>query len=238
MIGLGTLINAGAIIAGGIGGLVVGKALKQRYQELILIVLGLSTMFIGVAGTLSKMLVIEGNTITTQGTYMMIASLVLGALVGEWINVEARMEQFGEWLKRKTNSSKDIVFVDGFVTTSLTVCIGAMAVIGSINDGIYHDPTVLITKAILDAALVLIMTTAMGKGCIFSAIPVVLFQGTITICARLIQPILTDGALSNLSLVGNILIFCVGVNLVFGKRIKVGNLLPAIVFAVLYACVW
>lgn len=235
MTGLGTLINAAAIIAGGIGGLIVGKTLKQRYQELIMIALGLSTMFISIAGTLSKMLVIRGETITTQGTYMMIASLVIGALMGEWINIEMRMEQFGEWLKKKTNNSKDIVFVDGFVTTSLTVCIGAMAVIGSINDGIYHDPTILITKAILDAALVLILTTSMGKGCIFSAIPVVFFQGSITICARLIQPILTDAALSNLSLVGNILIFCVGVNLVFGKRIRVGNLLPAIALAVVCA---
>ena len=120
----------------------------------------------------------------------------------------------------------------GFVTASLTVCIGAMAVVGSIKDGIEGDISILTTKAILDLIIVMVMTCSLGKGCIFSAIPVAVFQGTITALARLIKPLMTEAASANLSLIGSVLIFCVGVNLVWGKKIKVANLLPSLVFAV------
>ena len=123
------------------------------------------------------------------------------------------------------------------MTASLTVCIGAMAVVGSIQDGISGDYSVLAAKAVLDLIIILVMTAAMGKGCIFSAIPVFLFQGTITRLSRFIEPVMTSAALSNLSLTGNILIFCVGVNLVWGKKIKVANLLPTIVIAVVWAVI-
>ena len=123
------------------------------------------------------------------------------------------------------------------MTASLTVCIGAMAVVGSIQDGISGDYSVLAAKAVLDLIIILVMTAAMGKGCIFSAIPVFLFQGTITLLSRFIEPVMTSVALSNLSLTGNILIFCVGVNLVWGKKIKVANLLPTIVIAVVWAVI-
>lgn len=123
------------------------------------------------------------------------------------------------------------------MTASLTVCIGAMAVVGSIQDGISGDYSVLAAKAVLDLIIILVMTAAMGKGCIFSAIPVFLFQGTITLLSRFIEPVMTSAALSNLSLTGNILIFCVGVNLVWGKKIKVANLLPTIVIAVVWAVI-
>ena len=166
---------------------------------------------------------------------MLIASLAIGALIGEWINLEYHMEQFGDWLKRKTKNTGDVHFVNGFVTTSLTICIGAMAVVGSIQDGVSGDYSILTTKAILDLVIVMVMTASLGKGCIFAAIPVALFQGTITLLATFLQPLLTGQALANLSLTGSVLIFCVGVNLVFGKKIKGANLLPAIRLAVLYA---
>lgn len=235
MIGLGTVFNAAGIVIGGIVGIIIGKGLKQRFQDILMTVLGISIIFMSISGALKEILVISNNQITTQGTYMIIISLVLGALIGELINIEARIIQFGEWIKKKTNNKKDTLFVDGFVTASLTVCVGAMAVIGSINDGLSGDYSILLTKAILDSVIILVMTTSLGKGCVFSVIPVVLFQGTITLTAKLILPVMTAQAISNLSLVGSILIFCVGVNLAFDKRIKVANLLPAIVFAVLYA---
>jgi len=125
--------------------------------------------------------------------------------------------------------------VDGFVTASLTVCIGAMAIVGSIQDGIYGDYSILATKAVLDLIIIMVMTCSMGKGCIFSAIPVAALQGGMTLLARLIKPLMTQAALFNLSLVGSILIFCVGLNLVWGKKVRVANLLPAIVFAVAIA---
>ena len=141
------------------------------------------------------------------------------------------MEQFGVWLKKKTGSNGD----NAFVTTSLTVCIGAMAVVGAIQDGIYGDYSILAAKAILDLIIVFIMTASMGKGCILSAIPVGIFQGLVTLLARLIEPFMTEAALSNLSFVGSVLLFCVGVNLVWGKKVKVANLLPAILLAVLWS---
>ena len=232
MPGLGTLINAGLIIVGGLVGLLVGKKMPQRVQNTLLSAMGISVMFLAVGGVMANMLVIEDGALNTQGTMLMILSLALGAVAGELINIEDRLEQFGDWLKKKTGNASDNRFTGAFVDASLTVCIGAMAIIGAINDGIYGDHTVLITKGILDCVIILVMTGSLGKGCIFSAIPVAIWQGLVTVLARLLQPIMTDAALSNLSLVGSVLIFCVGVNLTFGKKIRVANLLPAVVFAV------
>lgn len=233
MIGTGTIINTFSIIAGGLVGLVLKKGIQKRFQDILMLALGLSTMFMAISGFVKESLVISNNTISTQGTNMLIFSMVAGALVGEALNIDKRLNQFGGWLKMKTGNAKDNRFIDGFVTASLTVCIGAMAVIGSITDGILGDWSILATKSILDAIIIAIMASAYGKGCIFSCIPVFLFQGSITLLARLVEPIMTAAALSNLSLVGSVLIFCIGINIAFEKNIKVSNLLPAIFFSVI-----
>ena len=232
MIGLGTIINCAAIIVGGVFGLLFGKLLKERVQETLQKANGICVLFIGIAGAMEGMLRLSGSTLSSGRSMLIIASLALGALVGELINIEHWVERFGEWLKIKTGNAKDKDFVNGFVTASLTVCIGAMAVVGSIKDGIEGDISILTTKAILDLIIVMVMTCSLGNGCIFSAIPVAVFQGTITALARLIKPLMTEAASANLSLIGSVLIFCVGVNLVWGKKIKVANLLPSLVFAV------
>lgn len=237
MPGLGTLINAAGIIIGGFAGLLFGKLIKPRMQETMTCACGICVIFLGIAGSMEKMLTAhENGTLVSGGTMMVIASIVLGALVGELINIEAGLERFGGWLKKVTHSEGDGGFIDGFVNASLTVCIGAMAVVGAIQDGIYGDYSTLTAKAVLDLIIIMIMTSAKGKGCIFSAIPVIIFQGVITALSRLIEPIMTAPALANLSLVGSILIFCVGVNLVWGKKVRVANFLPGIVFAV--ACAY
>lgn len=237
MPGLGTIINAAGIIVGGLAGLLFGKLIKPRMQETMTCACGICVIFLGIAGAMEHMLTAQENgALSSGGTMMVIASIVLGALVGELINIEAGLERFGGWLRKVTHSEGDGGFIDGFVNASLTVCIGAMAVVGAIQDGIYGDYSTLTAKAVLDLIIVMIMTAAKGKGCIFSAIPVVLFQGVITALSRLIEPIMTEPALSNLSLVGSVLIFCVGVNLVWGKKVRVANFLPAIVFAV--ACAY
>ena len=236
MRGLGTIINVLAIMAGGILGIVCKRFLKDRYQETIMKATGISVVFLGAAGMLAKMLVVSPDgSLTTQGSMTMILSLVIGALVGEIINIDAQFERFGEWLKHKTGSDGDKKFTTGFVSASLTVSIGAMAVIGSIQDGIYGDYTTLVAKAILDFIIVFIMASAMGKGCIFSFLPVGILQGSMTALAVLLSGAVTDAMLDNISLVGNILIFCVGINLVWPKTIKVANLLPALVVAVVMA---
>lgn len=235
MKGLGTLINVAGVLAGGLGGLLFGKKLEKRFQDTLMSAVGICVLFLGIGGCLEEMLAVTSSGLESQGSMMMIGSFAAGALIGEGLNLEQRMEQFGEWLKRRTGSEQDTSFVDGFVTTSLTICIGAMAVVGSIQDGIAGDYSILTAKAVLDMIIVLIMTASLGKGCIFSAIPVALFQGSITLLAGLIEPLMTPQALSNLSLTGNMLIFCVGVNLIWDKKIKVANLLPTIFLAVAWA---
>lgn len=237
MVGLGTIINTAAIILGGIGGMLFGKKISGRFQQTLTSAVAVCTLFIGIAGTLSEMFTVTDGKLNSGGTMMMIACFALGAVIGEALNIEKHMEQFGEWLKRKTKSDSDTKFVDGFVTASLTVCIGAMAVVGAIKDGIEGDYSILAAKAVLDLIIIIIMTASLGKGCIFSAIPVAVFQGIITLLAKLIEPIMTETALSYLSLTGSMLIFCVGVNLLWGKKIKVANLLPTIFIAVIWAVV-
>ncbi len=235
MIGLGTLINTAGVIVGGLLGLFSGKLLKTRHQETLNMVCGISVLFIGITGALEGMLLIDGGSVKGIHSMMVVICLALGGLIGEIINIERGFERFGEWLKIKTGNAKDKDFVNGFVTASLTVCIGAMAIVGSIQDGISGDWSILATKAILDLIIIMVFTCSMGKGCIFSAIPIFVLQGSITLLATLIKPLMTDLAVSYLSMIGSILIFCVGLNLVWGKKVRVANLLPSLIFAVIAA---
>ena len=235
MHGIGTIINTAAILAGGLFGVLFGRLLKESTQDTLMKVCGISTMFIAVSGALEGMLSVENGQIVSSGAMLIIGCLAIGAFIGELLRIEDGFERFGQWLKIKTGNAKDKGFVDAFVTASLTVCIGAMAIVGSIQDGILGDYSILATKAILDLIIIMVMTCSMGRGCVFSAIPVAIFQGSITALAGLVRPLMTDTALANLSLVGNILIFCVGINLVWGKKIRVANLLPAVVVAVMAA---
>ncbi len=237
MHGLGTVINVAAIVAGGLLGLAFGRFIKERHRDALCKACGLAVLFIGAAGAFKGMFSVVDGKIAYGGDFLIIGCLVLGALLGEIVNIEGAFERFGEFLKRKTHSTEDHSFIDGFVSASFTVCIGAMAIVGSINDGLYGDPTVLITKAILDFIIVMAMAASLGKGTVFSAIPVAILQGGVTALSVLIQPILTQKALLYLSVVGSILIFAVGINLTFGKKIKVANLLPAVVFALLCALI-
>ena len=235
MYGLGTIINVGAIIIGGLLGMIFGRFIGERHRDMLCKACGLSVIFIGTAGALRGMFSVVDGKLVYGGDFLIVGCLALGALIGEIINIEGGFERFGAWLKRKTRSTGDGNFIEGFVNASFTVCIGAMAIVGSINDGLYGDYTILVTKAILDFIIVMVMAASLGKGTVFSAIPVALLQGGVTALSVLIKPIMTETALLYLSVVGNILIFCVGINLVFGKKIRVANLLPAIIFAVVCA---
>ena len=212
-----------------------GRFLKESTQNTLTTVCGVSTLFIAISGALEGMLTIENGVIVSGGAMLIIGCLAIGGFLGELLNIEDGFERFGAWLKIKSGNARDPRFVDAFVTASLTVCIGAMAIVGSIQDGIAGDYSILATKAVLDLIIIMVMTASLGRGAVFSAIPVAVFQGSITALAGLVRPLMTDAALSNLSLIGNILIFCVGVNLVWGKKVKVANLLPAIVIAVIAA---
>lgn len=235
MAGAGTLINIAGILVGGLTGMTFGKIMKPRYQEILMLATGVCVLFIGMGGALENMLTITDGQLSSGGTLMIIICFALGSLLGEWLNIERQIARFGEWLKIKTGSRGDATFVDGFVTASMTICIGAMAVVGAIQDGIFGDYSVLAAKAVIDLILILVMTASMGRGCMFAAIPVGVFQGCITLLARLVQPLMTEQALANLSLTGSIMIFCIGINLVWNRKIRVVNMLPTIVLAVAWA---
>ena len=237
MIGMGTLINAACVLLGGALGFLFGKALKQRYQDIMVAGCGLSTIFIGASGALKYMLVIADGALATSGEMMLVISMCLGALIGEVLNIEHHIERFGEWLRLRSHSERDPRFIEGFTSASFTLCIGAMAIIGPMNDALYHDYTLLVTKGILDAIIVMALTSSLGKGAVFSVIPLVIWQGLMTLLAALIGPLMTEAELANLSLVGSVLIFCVGINLVFGKKVKVANFLPALIVAVIWAMI-
>lgn len=232
---MGTIINVIAIVLGGIIGRFFGKLLSERFQDTLNKVCGVSVLFIGISGALEGMLAIKDNQVVSQKAMMIVICMILGAVIGEILNIEDKFERFGEWLKKKTGNSKEKMFVEGFVTASFTVCIGAMAIVGAIEDGIFGDYSILVTKAVLDFIIILVMTGTLGKGCMYSAIPVAILQGSVTVLAGFIKPIMTDSALANLSMIGSILIFCVGLNLVWGRKIRVANLLPAIILAVIMA---
>lgn len=234
MAGLGTLINALAIIAGGIIGMVFGKKIPERMQETLLKVNGTAVLFIGIGGVMSKMLTIKDGVVNTQGSMMMIGSLAIGTVVGELLDLDGWMHRFGVCLQKKTGNGSDSHFIEGFVSASLTVCIGAMAIVGAIADGIDGNHSVLFAKAVLDLIIVMVMSASLGKGCLFSFVPVVILQGSVTLLAKLIAPLITTAALDHISYVGSVLIFCVGVNLVFDSKIRVANILPAILVAALW----
>ena len=242
MVGLGTLINVACIVAGGSIGLLASSLVTQRLQEALLRSCGACVIFVGAAGTLQHMLVatVAANgsvSLSTQGTMMLLISLAAGSVVGEVLDLDARFESLGRWLRDKTGSSGDASFIDGFVSASLTVCIGAMAIVGSIQDGLAGDWSTLALKGALDAVIVCAMAASMGRGCLFSALPVAVLQGSVTALATLLHPIMTEAALANLSLVGSTLIFCVGINLIWPKTFKPANMLPAVVIAVILALV-
>ena len=162
MYGLGTVINTAAIVAGGLGGAAFGRFLRENVQDTLTKVCGVSTLFIAVTGALEQMLRVEDGSIVSGGGMLVIGCLTVGAVIGELMNLEGAFARFGEWLKRKTGNARDKGFVDAFVTASLTVCIGAMAIVGAIEDGITGDYSILATKAVLDFIIIMVMSCSMA----------------------------------------------------------------------------
>ena len=232
MIGLGTIINSICIAAGGVAGLFAGKLFRAEQQESINKACGISVIFIAIAGAMEGMLKIGDSGIISGKSMLVVLCLALGTIIGELIGIERGFERFGQWLKDKTGNSGDAGFVNAFVTASLTVSIGAMAIVGAIQDGLSGDYSTLAVKSVLDCIIIAVMTSSMGKGAIFSAIPAFVFEGSITLLARLVSPVMTQTAVSYLSLIGSVLIFCIGVNLVWGKKLNVANMLPAVLLAI------
>ena len=234
MKGLGTIINIIAVLAGSSIGILIKGGMKEKLQNILVQACGLATLFIGISGTLQNMLVVTEEGIQTQGTLLLICSLVIGGFVGEWIDIEQKLDNAGEKIKGMVKSQNDNRFVDGFVTASLVICIGEMAVVGSIQDGLTGDYSMMLSKSILDFIITVVFASTMGIGVMFSVLPLGIYQGAITLLEVFIAPYMTDSMIASLSLVGSALIFGVGVNLIWDKKVKVGNILPALIVPVIY----
>ena len=231
MPGLGTLINVACILAGGLLGLLFGRRVSEGVRETLMAATGAADLSRGAGGARAYLRTVEGGRLATRGTMLMIVSLALGAVTGELLDLEGGVARLGGWLREKSGSGGDSRFLSAFVSASCTVCIGAMAVVGAIRDGVSGDCSVLAAKGVLDAIIICVMAASQGKGSIFSAVPVGLFQGAVTAAAFFAGPFFPQDALDRLSFVGSILIFCVGLNLLRKAQIRVANLLPALVFA-------
>ena len=234
MVGLGTVVNVAAVIAGGAIGTFIKRGLPDRFKNIVIQAIGLSVLIIGVSGTLQGMYkVIDGGNIDRQYTMTMIFSLIIGGLVGEIFDIEGKLERIGNWFQSRFTKEGGN-FAQGFVTASFMFCVGAMAIVGSLEDGLAGNPSTLFAKSILDGVISIVLASTMGVGVAFSAIPVLVYQGSITLLAGLIKPWLTDAVISQMSLVGSILILGIGINILEIKTIKVGNLLPAIFVPLIY----
>jgi uncharacterized membrane protein YqgA involved in biofilm formation len=219
----GTLVNTGAIIVGSLIGMAAGKRLPERLKTIMMQCLGLSTILIGLQMALS-----EKDVIPTIGC------LLIGALTGELMNIEAAMDRLGEWLKVRARSDSS-TFVEGFVTTSLLYVTGAMVIVGSIQDGTTGDATTLYIKSMLDGVASIAFASTLGIGVAFAALSVLCVQGALTLLASQLTFLQQPAVLGAITATGGLLIVAIGFNLLNMVKIRIGNLLPALVYAVLWA---
>ena len=218
---LGTIVNSLAILIGGFTGSLFKNKISSAYNETIMKALALSVILIGLKGALQ-----------INDILLLIISLTLGTLVGELLKIEKSIENIGTWLERRFANQKGLA--KGFVTASLVYCIGAMAIMGALKSGLTGNNDILYAKSLLDGISSIIFSASLGIGVCFSAISVFLYQGIITLTASLMKPYLIPSVANEMSAIGGLLIVAIGVNMLEIKRIKVGNMLPAIFIPLLY----
>ncbi len=216
MILLGCIVNAVAIIFGGVSGTLLKNGLPKRFGELVITALGLFTVMLGVSFAMK-----------TEHSLVVIFSLILGAALGEWIDVEKRLDNFGNMVQGKLKGYKGN-FSQGFVTASLLFCVGSMAIMGSLQSGLANDHTTLFTKSVMDGVMSIVLASTLGIGVAASAVPVLIYQGGITLLATFLQPYLSAEVVLEMTAVGGILLMGIGINILEIKKIRVGNLIPAI----------
>lgn len=235
MTGIGTIVNVVAIIVAGTLGLILKNLLSERLANAIKQGVALAVLVVGLSGTIAATFIINEGALSYRYTLIVIISLAIGALIGELIDIEGRLNRGTIKLEQKfSKPGKEVTFSQGFVTASLLFCIGSMAILGAIEDGIHSDPSILFAKSTLDAITAMIFASVMGIGVIFSAVSVGLYQGAITLLAIFVEPYLTEEIISQTSAVGSILIIAMGLNMLGITKMKVGNFLPAIFLPIIY----
>jgi uncharacterized membrane protein YqgA involved in biofilm formation len=219
---IGTLVNTGAVIAGSAIGLVFKKALPKKYQTIYFQAVGLFTLLLGVKMSLD-----------ISAPLFVVLSLVLGGITGEAIRLEDRVEQLGDWIKSKTNSQND-KFTDGLTTAFLLFCMGAMTITGAIEEGFGKTSDLLLTKSIMDFFSSIMLASALGIGVLFSAFLLLAFQGGITLCVALVGRNIPVEIISEITVVAGVILIGLGINLLEIKKIRIINLLPALLFICLF----
>jgi len=222
---IATLVNAAAIILGSLMGVLLGRNFPDRVRTIVYQGIGLCVLAIGLDMALQY-----------DNIILVVFSVLMGAVTGELLKLDEKMTSLGDWLKSRIKS-KDARFTDGFVTASLIFCIGSMAILGSIDEGIRGDRTVLLTKSILDGFISIPLAATYGIGVLFSALPILLYQGSITIAASQSQAFFSPEIITQITSVGGLLIMGIGLSLLDVKKINVTNLLPSIVYVVLFTLI-
>lgn len=217
----GTLINAGAIIVGSFIGLLVHKKIKEKYKKIIFQAIGLFTIFLGIDMALKS-----------SNYLIMIFSLVIGSIIGELIDIEAFINKFGDKLKEKIKS-KNSKFSEGLVTSFLMFCMGSMTILGAFDEGLTGNRDLLLAKSVLDGVSSIIFSASLGIGVLFSVIPLLIYQGGLTLFAVSLQNYLTDPIINQMSAVGGIMLLGLGISILDIKKIKVLNMTPALIIAVI-----
>ena len=231
----GSIINAVLIIAGTLCGLLFKKVLPDRLKSTLLQAVGLIVIFVGIGGAVSATLTFGEDGFGTKDTLNMILSMVLGTTIGELINIEDKLDRFGAFCQKKlVKGNGKSTFAEGMVTASLIFVVGAMAVVGSLDNGIRGDNSTLVAKSIIDGITSVVLASTLGIGVMFSAFPVFVYQGAISLLGVYIEPYLTAAVISQMSFTGSILIFAIGVNMLGSAKIKVGNMLPAIFMPIVF----
>ena len=228
MIGLGTIVNSAAVAAGSLVGLFFKRIISEKLNTTLMQALALCTMATGITGIVQNGMEIAGGELGGRYALMMILSILIGTVIGETIDIDRRLDSLGNFLQKRFSSGDRGDFRRGFVTATLTVCVGAMAIVGSLNDGLRHDPTLLYTKSILDFAICIVYASTLGIGTVFAAGPLFLYQGGITLFAGALEPMLGAAVVAQMGFIGSVLIFGIGLNFIYKPRLRLANMLPAV----------
>lgn len=230
----GTIINVIAVAIGGTLGLLLKKGIKSEIMDNVMKAEGVAVLIIGMNGVLTNMLSVgEDGKIVDNGGIILLISLALGALIGEILKIDHRINGLGTWAESKMKSDG---FSKGFVSAFIIYCVGSMSIIGAINDGLSGDSGVLLVKSTLDFITAMVLSSTMGIGVVFAAVPLFAYQGLISLFASYIKPVLeaSPDIMIQLSMVGYAIIMCIGINFIAGQKIKTANLLPAMIVPVVY----
>ncbi|MBQ8647173.1 MAG: DUF554 domain-containing protein [Oscillospiraceae bacterium] len=230
----GTIVNFAAIIAGGLVGLLLKKGIDAKYETALHQAMGMAVMVIGINGVISNMFTVDASagTLSSSGELLLVISLCIGVLIGEKLGIEEHLNGLSGLVEEKFHLTG---FAASFVNGTLIYCVGAMAIIGSINDGLRGDSSVLLVKSTLDGISSIVLGATMGPGVIFSAIPVLVYQGAISLLAGVLAPVLQGELLNQICAVGFVMVACIGVNFFDRLHIKVANFLPALLVPPLWA---